>query len=1514
MPNVGYATLQIIPSVRGIGDELRRQLVGPAADAGSNAGEESGGGFKDAFKGALAAIGITEVASKIGEQFTEAFTAALEQANVTSTLQAQLGASGKDASKYGAAVGRLYARGVTENFEQGAEVIRSVVNAGLVSPDATNKQLDSIATKMTDVANTFGTDMSMQTQAVSALLKNGLAPSASSALDTITVGLQKLGPNAEDLLETFQEYPVQLKKLGLDATTAMGLFQQGLKGGARDTDIVADALKEFSIRSIDMSAGSRAAYKSLKLDAKSMEEQIGKGGASATAGLQTVLDKLRGIHDPVKREAAAVGLFGTQAEELGTSLFKLDPSKATKTFSNVGGAASKLGKTIRSGPSYEITLFQRTMKQSLVNFIGGQVLPVLSRWGGIFNKSVLPPLSAVGGVLAAVFVPTLQIVGTVLSGTINWFREWGVWLIPLAILIGGVTLALNAQAIATGIVTAVFSIYRAAILVGTAVTEGFAAAQALLNSVMALNPFVLVAIAVVALGAALVIAWKKSQTFRDIVMGAWQGIQTAAMWAWNNVLKPVFAALVVGWKAIADGALWLWRTVLQPVFSFLSTAARIVATIYVTVLLVAFKVWWTGVKFYFTAVAAIAVWLWKNVLSPVIGWIVAGFQLWWTGVKLYFSLVMAGFKAVGAAAVWLWTNAISPVVNWIIAGFLFLWAGVKVIYGWLVAGLKTVGGWAKWLWAKAISPVVAAIVAGFGLMWTGVQVIYGWFIGGIKTVGKWATWLWKNAISPAMNGVKSVISTVYNTGIKPVIDAFKSLIHGLGSAFSTAVSAIKKAWDKVKSVAKAPVSFIVNTVYNNGIRGVWNKVAKAFGAPSLPAFKFATGGVMPGYTPGRDVHLAALSGGEAIMRPEWTRAVGPGYVHAMNAAARGGGVRGVQRALGLPGYKDGGIFGWIGKAGSALKGVGSDAWNAIKKGASWLKDTLAASARAGVKNVVEPLLKQLPGAGTAFGKMISKVPEKAIDTLVGYAEKADDKGASSSFGGGKIPTGQHAAIIKAALSAAGVPPPGTMAQWMSGMNTLITRESGWNASAVNNWDSNAKAGHPSQGLAQTIPGTWSAYVPSSLRSRGILDPVGNVAAAIRYIVARYGNITNVQQANASKPPAGYAGGGRPRPGEVFWVGERGPELMQLGGHGATVWDSATSARMAAGLGSLRGFASGTSGAKARAAARKQVPGDLTSVSKVLTASAADIKKAFAELTKDLKATGGAAKALATSSSKASTKLQSLAKQRDSVASKLATAKQAATDQKSTASDFLGLSNLSGAASISDVITGLKGRQSTVKGFQSQISKLSKKGLSQSLIQQLVAMGPDSTLAGMLSGASSGQIKQLNALAKSGTSLSTSYGKTMADAMYDAGTNASKGFLTGLQSQEKELQAAMNKLGAGLVSSIKKKLQIKSPSRVTRWVGRMTGTGVGLGLDDTAAQVAAAAARVSDAAVPDTPTVSPAGISAAAPTAQGAGLAAGTPLRLVLRDGTEFEAYIDNRADARVNAGFTRVRRAVKASK
>lgn len=74
---------------------------------------------------------------------------------------------------------------------------------------------------------------------------------------------------------------------------------------------------------------------------------------------------------------------------------------------------------------------------------------------------------------------------------------------------------------------------------------------------------------------------------------------------------------------------------------------------------------------------------------------------------------------------------------------------------------------------------------------------------------------------------------------------------------------------------------------------------KAFGdlGVKVPTMKYAEGGVLPGYSPGRDIHQFSsptagnlfLSGGEAFMRPEFTQAVGgEAGIKRLNRAARNG--------------------------------------------------------------------------------------------------------------------------------------------------------------------------------------------------------------------------------------------------------------------------------------------------------------------------------------------------------------------------------------------------------------------------------------------------------------------------------------------------------------------------------------------------------------------------------------------------------------------------------------------------
>lgn len=78
------------------------------------------------------------------------------------------------------------------------------------------------------------------------------------------------------------------------------------------------------------------------------------------------------------------------------------------------------------------------------------------------------------------------------------------------------------------------------------------------------------------------------------------------------------------------------------------------------------------------------------------------------------------------------------------------------------------------------------------------------------------------------------------------------------------------------------------------------------------------------------------------------------------------------------------------------------------------------------------------------------------------------------------------------------------------------QESGGDPKAQNNWDSNAKAGHPSKGLLQTIDSTFNTYKMPGMNN--IWNPIHNAVAAIRYMFARYGHIVGPSS-------TGYATGG-----------------------------------------------------------------------------------------------------------------------------------------------------------------------------------------------------------------------------------------------------------------------------------------------------------------------------------------------------------------------------------------------------
>jgi hypothetical protein len=264
---------------------------------------------------------------------------------------------------------------------------------------------------------------------------------------------------------------------------------------------------------------------------------------------------------------------------------------------------------------------------------------------------------------------------------------------------------------------------------------------------------------------------------------------------------------------------------------------------------------------------------------------------------------------------------------------------------------------------------------------------------------------------------------------------------------------------------------------------------------TAPGAGHAAGGVLPGYTPGRDVHrfysatggTLDLSGGEAVMRPEWTQAVGPGYVNAANAAARSGGVRGVQRHL-RGGYAGGGIIDGLPHQRFMFGGF--------------------------VLNGQQPF-KVIPQQ--LYDRVTSSLVSRMVPTLVSMIHAAEAAAAAAAAAARSAAAG-----VSVALGGGGA------RSW------IIAHESGGNPRAQNPTSS-------ASGLYQMIDGTWRAYGGSTAHAKDASVAEQN-AVADRYVAARYGSWENAQRFWQAHHY--YDGGGMLMPGTTMATNATGePERV-----------------------------------------------------------------------------------------------------------------------------------------------------------------------------------------------------------------------------------------------------------------------------------------------------------------------------------------------------------------------------------
>lgn len=366
---------EMVVTVDADGAEESLEGLGDAAeDAGDDAGARAGrsllAGLNStpvvgAIAGLVAAVGGYVASGVVG--------AVLESVRQQDVFGARTGLDEATARKFGAAAGLAYTNAWGDSIEANMGTATAALENALILPDSTGRDIQAVIEQLSAVSELLDVDVTEAAEAAGSMIKNGLAANAEEAFDVIIRGQQEGLNRSEDWIDTLREYGAMFESVGLSGAEAGGLIEQAMDAGARNSDVAADALKEFSIRAQDDSKTTRQAFEDMGLDADEMGKKFAAGGDDAKKGLDTVLDGLRGIEDPMARNAAGVALFGTMWEDMGNGagVLAMDLDDLGDSWVNVGDTTEDAMQRMSDNSATALESAKRTVTNAAQNLLGG---------------------------------------------------------------------------------------------------------------------------------------------------------------------------------------------------------------------------------------------------------------------------------------------------------------------------------------------------------------------------------------------------------------------------------------------------------------------------------------------------------------------------------------------------------------------------------------------------------------------------------------------------------------------------------------------------------------------------------------------------------------------------------------------------------------------------------------------------------------------------------------------------------------------------------------------------------------------------------------------------------------------------------------------------------------------------------------------------------------------------------------------------------------------------------------
>lgn len=432
----GHAA-EALAEANGKASEATQELSDATEQASKEAenSENKGVGAVEAISNALAAAGITALVKEAAQAVYELADSFSE---AEKTIVSATGATGRELDEFMSSSLDVYASSSAESLNDVAVAMTSVQTATGLAGDALEEATDAALV----LNNTLGYEVSESARTAGALIKN-FGVTATEAYNLIAIGAQNGADKNGDLLDVLNEYSAQYAALGLSAEEFVSSLVDGAEAGVFSVDKVGDAVKEFNIRAKDGSDTTAEAFELLGMNADMMSEKFAAGGDTARTAFFEVVNALESMDDPLAKNAAAVGLFGTQYEDLEATVLPvlagieggtLEMYDAVGTLSegarSMGDNWQQAGNSISAAFGSAITPTLEDASNALAGFVQGigeflQENPVLTKIITALGVGLGVVVTGIAGVafVTGVAIPAVTAFGVALNtalGPIGW--------------------------------------------------------------------------------------------------------------------------------------------------------------------------------------------------------------------------------------------------------------------------------------------------------------------------------------------------------------------------------------------------------------------------------------------------------------------------------------------------------------------------------------------------------------------------------------------------------------------------------------------------------------------------------------------------------------------------------------------------------------------------------------------------------------------------------------------------------------------------------------------------------------------------------------------------------------------------------------------------------------------------------------------------------------------------------------------------------------------------------------